>query len=321
MARKSLPSSIEREVLTQSARRCCICFSLYQKIDVIKGQIAHLDHDNTNNKLDNLAFLCLNCHDDYDSKTSQSKGLTQQEVKRYRQLLYQEITNLRNRRRTQGEGLITDQYKEVANQAMEREQAPSQSKVLNQDTLKQASSSEQPDCLSSELEKDYSSLRDLLEGKDWQAADKETMELMREVLGREDVKNFPLVDLQTIDSLWLKYSLSKFGFSVQRSVLEDVFRDSKVTPETCFPDHRRLNSIEEHSDRLSARWNIFRNELGWCDQDKWIMDIDYSHNVMNKPKGYLPLLGGKYLFRIVQTNLCEMPWWWILLLRLKPWES
>ena len=201
MARKTIPSSIEIEVLTQSARRCCICFGLYHKFDVVKGQIAHLDQDNTNNKLDNLAFLCLDCHDEYDSKTSQSKGLMQQEVKQYRKLLYQEISSLRNRRRTQAEGLIADEYKEVASQTMERQQASSRSETLNQDTLKQVSSSAQPDSLSSELGKDYRSLRDLLVENNWQAADRETMSLMREVFGKEDIKNFPIVDLQTIDGL------------------------------------------------------------------------------------------------------------------------
>src|SRR5262249_33160957 len=41
----------------------------------------------SNNDLDNLAFLCLDHHDAYDQKTSQSKGLTVAEVKRYRSLL------------------------------------------------------------------------------------------------------------------------------------------------------------------------------------------------------------------------------------------
>src|SRR5262245_7155701 len=34
------------------------------------GQIAHLDHDPTNNKLENLCFVCQPHHGQYDSKTS-----------------------------------------------------------------------------------------------------------------------------------------------------------------------------------------------------------------------------------------------------------
>ena len=49
-----------------------------------KGQIAHLDRNASNNSPDNLAFLCLDHHDQYDSRPSQAKGLTIEEVKRYR---------------------------------------------------------------------------------------------------------------------------------------------------------------------------------------------------------------------------------------------
>jgi hypothetical protein len=204
---------------------------------------------------------------------------------------------------------------------MKRKQAPSHSKTLNQDTLKQLSSSDQPDFISSELGKDYRSLRDLLAENDWQAADVETMALMCEVYGREDVNNFPLVDLQTIDSLWLKYSNGRFGFSVQRRVLEYTFRDSKVTPETCLSDYETLKCIKDYSDQLSERWRIFGENLGWYNQGQWIIAIDYSHNVVNKPEGYLPLLGVAPQTWLVQTNRSLVHWWWLLLLRLKPWKS
>lgn len=317
MGRKPIPPSIEIEVLTQSARRCCICFGLYQNFDVIKGQIAHLDHDNTNNKLDNLAFLCLDCHDEYDSKTSQSKGLTLQEVKRYRKLLYQEITKLRIVRTTQAPASIIDEL----NQTIETKQAPLQAEIMSQEPLSQSNSSDYPDVLSSEVGKDYRSLRDLLAENDWQTADRETGTLMCEVFGKKDIQNFPIIDLQTIDGLWLKYSHSRFGFSVQRRVLDDTFRDSKVTPETCLTEYQMLKSIEEHSDRLEARWHKFGEKLGWCNQGQLIMSIDYDQNLLNKPEGYLPLLGVAPQRRFL-TNLSSMtPWWWLLLLRLKPWES
>jgi hypothetical protein len=61
-----------------------------------KGQIAHLDQNPANFKLDNLAWLCLEHHDEYDSTTSQSKGLTIREVKRYRNDLYTCIEQQRN---------------------------------------------------------------------------------------------------------------------------------------------------------------------------------------------------------------------------------
>ena len=89
--RKHIRSSTETEVLTQSGRRCCICFGLHRDFDLKQGQIAHLDRNNQNNKFENLAFLCLEHHDMYDTTTSQSKGWTPDEVKKYRDLLYKAV--------------------------------------------------------------------------------------------------------------------------------------------------------------------------------------------------------------------------------------
>jgi len=58
-----------------------------------RGQIAHLDHNRENNRPDNLAYFCLDHHDQYDSRTSQSKGLTEGEAKHYRQELYEALEN------------------------------------------------------------------------------------------------------------------------------------------------------------------------------------------------------------------------------------
>lgn len=84
MDRSSLPKQVETKVLRLSKRRCCLCFGLNSDLDQKKGQIAHLDKNPSNNSLNNLAFLCLEHHDSYDSKTSQSKNFTMPEVKQYR---------------------------------------------------------------------------------------------------------------------------------------------------------------------------------------------------------------------------------------------
>jgi hypothetical protein len=88
LARSAIPAEIQDQVVLLSRRRCCICFALHGDFDVKQGQLAHLDHDNTNSDLDNLAFLCLLHHDLYDSTTSQSKGLRESEVKQHRAELY-----------------------------------------------------------------------------------------------------------------------------------------------------------------------------------------------------------------------------------------
>lgn len=88
MQRKKSPKAC-KDVLLKSRRRCCLCFGLKSDQGVKKGQIAHLDHDPANDRQDNLAFLCLKHHDQYDSTTSQSKSLRIGEVKAYREELYQ----------------------------------------------------------------------------------------------------------------------------------------------------------------------------------------------------------------------------------------
>jgi hypothetical protein len=86
--RRSIPKSLEKDVLLASRRRCCLCFFLDQRDEVRKGQVAHLNHDPSDFRYENLVWLCLDHHDTYDSKTRLSKGFTVQEVRTYRNRLY-----------------------------------------------------------------------------------------------------------------------------------------------------------------------------------------------------------------------------------------
>lgn len=91
MSRKPISPTTQSSVLVSSRRRCCICFGLNRDTSLKQGQIAHLDQDSSNPIEDNLAFLCFDHHDQYDSKTRQSKNFTIDEVKRYRGELYKAI--------------------------------------------------------------------------------------------------------------------------------------------------------------------------------------------------------------------------------------
>lgn len=91
MARKRVPPDVEMKVLTSSRRRCCLCFWLDGIEHRVKGQIAHLDQNAENSDFGNLAFLCLGHHDEYDGRTSVSKGLQESEVRHYRDRLYREL--------------------------------------------------------------------------------------------------------------------------------------------------------------------------------------------------------------------------------------
>lgn len=70
-----------------------MCFGLTRDDSRKKGQIAHLDRNPSNNNPDNLAWMCLEHHDEYDSRTSQTKSLQIGEVKLYRQELYDTLAH------------------------------------------------------------------------------------------------------------------------------------------------------------------------------------------------------------------------------------
>jgi uncharacterized caspase-like protein len=73
---------------------------------------------------------------------------------------------------------------------------------------------------------DYRELENLLKAQEWRKADELTAKLMYQVANREQkgwldteqIKAFPCEDLGTIDRLWVHYSNSKFGFSIQKKV-------------------------------------------------------------------------------------------------------
>ena len=96
------------DVLQRSGRRCCLCYGLSKDLSVKKGQIAHLDRNPENNNPDNLAFLCLVHHDEYDTRPSQSKGWTVEEAKQYRNQLYKTIEELQTAPQRQPEPIWTN---------------------------------------------------------------------------------------------------------------------------------------------------------------------------------------------------------------------
>lgn len=86
--RTKIYRQLEADVLISSRRRCCLCYFLHNETKPQKGQIAHINHNPRDNQRGNLVFLCLEHHDEYDSRTSQSKGYTEKEVTHYRDELY-----------------------------------------------------------------------------------------------------------------------------------------------------------------------------------------------------------------------------------------
>lgn len=82
---------------------------------------------------------------------------------------------------------------------------------------------------------DYQSLQRLLAQQDFQAADVVTLQKMCELAGAAaierkwiyftEVVNLPIIDLITLDRLWLMSSGGKFGFSVQRRLWLSLGKD------------------------------------------------------------------------------------------------
>ena len=93
MSRTPIPHETQALVLTKSKRRCALCVFLDGKDEKKRGQIAHLNSDHADSRFENLVWLCFEHHDEFDSKTSQSKNYMQMEVKDYRDQLYQKYLN------------------------------------------------------------------------------------------------------------------------------------------------------------------------------------------------------------------------------------
>ena len=76
---------------------------------------------------------------------------------------------------------------------------------------------------------DYRNLQQLLSAQNWKDADKETYSLMLKISERQnvcwlddgDIRKFPRYDLHIINQLWVKYSDGKFGFSIQKQILQN----------------------------------------------------------------------------------------------------
>jgi len=89
--RKRVDADTQTRVLSRSIRRCCLCFYLKQDFSEKIGQIAHVDKNPQNDAEDNLVWLCLEHHSLFDSRTSQHKNYTPEEVSHAREKLHQRI--------------------------------------------------------------------------------------------------------------------------------------------------------------------------------------------------------------------------------------
>jgi len=144
--------------------------------------------------------------------------------------------------------------------------------------------------LKSERGINYNPLQQLLAQQDFQAADRTTIEKMCEISGPTavqrkwlyftEVENYPAVDLQTINNLWLVHSEGKFGFSVQREIWLSLWKN----------------------------WENFWPKIGWKQGNNWTR---YPHEFtwdLSAPRGHLPLSNQLRGVRVFASLLSHAAW-------------
>lgn len=137
---------------------------------------------------------------------------------------------------------------------------------------------------------DYRPLQDLLIQQAFEEADRVTLAKLCELAGPTSVKRkwvyftqveqFPTVDLQTIDRLWLVYSEGKFGFSVQRRIWLS----------------------------LGQNWDKFWPRIAWKDDNIWTRYPGGFIWDLSAPDGHLPLSNQLRGVRMMASLLSHPAW-------------
>ncbi len=162
----------------------------------------------------------------------------------------------------------------------------------------------------SEVGADYTQLAYLLATERLREADRETAEKILLVAGREklgklengDVQKFPCKDLRTMNNLWLGYSGGKFGFTVQRKLYEQIYKDFSGKS---GKKSRPVYDIE------SDAFDHLADNVGWKIPGKSISDGELPINPQagegHLPRTYIKLQGCNG----VRFSLCLLgfPWY------------
>lgn len=80
----NLSDAVTTDLLNKCRRRCCMCYSLDRDNRQKNGRIVYLDSNTKNDSIDNLAYLCLDHHNAFESRMSQSKNYTSGELFSYK---------------------------------------------------------------------------------------------------------------------------------------------------------------------------------------------------------------------------------------------
>lgn len=137
---------------------------------------------------------------------------------------------------------------------------------------------------------DYGPLQAPLIQQDFEAADRLTLAKLCELAGPTavqrkwvyftEVEQFPVMDLQTIDRLWLAYSEGKFGFSVQRRIWLS----------------------------LGQNWDNFWPRIAWKTDNIWTRYPGGFIWNLSAPDGHLPLSNQLRGVRMMAALLAHPAW-------------
>ncbi|NJL20218.1 MAG: hypothetical protein HC895_04315 [Leptolyngbyaceae cyanobacterium SM1_3_5] len=110
----------------------------------------------------------------------------------------------------------------------------------------------------------FSKLEQLLARKQWQTANQESFAILSNICGLTSdrtlkIGNLSCYNLHIIDSLWLKYSQGRFGFSVQQRVWRQICQDAIEIQNT--QDQRWTAFCDRWGGTLSLTSSAFRLDI------------------------------------------------------------
>lgn len=149
----------------------------------------------------------------------------------------------------------------------------------------------------SQMRVDYSRLRDLLISQQWEEADVETKEIMLKIaardeqgfLDRQSAQQIPDEELYNIDRLWAINSGNRFGFSVQKRILQSLFqRETSQSSAVNKPINISINPLSNSGnlDGFHLR-DRFASSVGWRVDGKWLRSDELIFDLL-APEGHLP---------------------------------
>ena len=147
----------------------------------------------------------------------------------------------------------------------------------------------------SNVESMYEQLESYMESGEWQKADGQAWELIRQIGNRRDNSfdrlesaeffSFPCEDLRSINNLWIEYSNRHFGYSVQL----DVIHENNATAQDVYDDDDLYVDIA-----TDLGWPTNRRFTSARRQQSGIYDGDHINFELDAPRGHLPLIGWRF---------------------------